>query len=281
MFYKFYKCHTAVMVLALFATVPAQATPSDKNPEKKEVKKEKESIFANFSRLAVGTAVINRPDFIGAEDNQTDIFPFFQGQYNFSDRDAVYLRGINIGYSHQASSNVQLGIEGKSRSSRNEDDDPRLNGIGDVDTAFEVSPWIKGTIKGFSVKGSVDFDVSGNHDGFVAGARVSRKVSDFIGTVPAKSFEIYADTSWGSSNFMDTYFDVTPAQAAASSRAVFDADAGFYRAGIGSVFQFALHKDVYLRLDGQLQFLLGDAKDTNVTFENTSMNGFIGVGYTF
>lgn len=264
-------------VVAPFMAAGAFANDAGDAPEESLRKRPlHERFFDDFSRVAVGVAAISSPEFIGSDKQDFDVFPIIQGQYNFTDKDAVYLRGTKLGYAHAYNTHIQFGFETGARGSRNEDDDARLNGMGDIDTAFEVGPWIKGRFYGFSLKSDLMFDVTGEHSGYVANFRASKRVAE----LPGPSFDIYAETSWGSGDFMDTYFDVSAAQAIAG-RPAFDADAGFYQSALGVTFQHAISKAVYLRLDGQLQFLHGDAKNTGVTFSDENLRGFMAIGYAF
>lgn len=269
---KLFFIPTLVLTLAISAA-PAWA---ENGRKEQDATPEHENFFDDFSRVSVGGAVITRPEFIGADKHETKAFPIIQGQYNFSERDAVYLRGPSLGYSHAYNRHMQVGVKTSFRASRRADDDARLSGMGDVGTAFEVGPWVKTKFYGFSLAADTLFDVTGDHDGFVANLRAGKRIAE----MPGPSLEFYAETSWGSGDFMDTFFDVTAAQAQ-PGRPAFDADAGFYQSAVGSVFQYTLHKSVFLRLDGQLQFLHGDADDSPVTFDNTNFRGFLGLGYTF
>lgn len=235
-----------------------------------------ERFFDDFSRVAIGVAAVSGPEFIGSDKQDFDIFPIIQGQYNFTEKDAIYLRGTKLGYAHAYNPHVQFGFETGARGSRNEDDDARLNGMGDIDTAFEVGPWIKGRFYGFSLKSDLMFDVTGEHSGYIANFRASKRIAE----LPGPSFDLYAETSWGSGDFMDTYFDVSAAQAIAG-RPAFDADAGIFQSAIGVTFQYALSKSVYMRLDGKMSFLNDDARDSSVTYSDENLHGFLALGYAF
>lgn len=235
-----------------------------------------ERFFDNFSRVAIGAAVVSSPEFIGSDKDDVDYFPIIQGQYNLTDKDAIYFRGLRLGYAHAFSKHVQFGVDTTVRGSRNEDDDARLNGMGDIDTAFEVGPWVKARLYGFSLKSDIMFDVSGEHSGYVANIKVGRHLERGKNT----SLELYGETSWGSGDFMDTYFTVLPGQAIAG-RPAFNASSGLYQSAVGATLQQSLSEKIYLRLDTKLSFLHGDAKDTALTYNNNNLHGFLALGYAF
>ena len=268
------KTFFSLLLLTFVLVAPLAHANADASPANKW------SFSDNFNRVSVGVVALTRPDFIGSDKQETDVFPMIQGQYNFNQKNAIYFRGISFGYEHRYNQNLKFGIDTGARSSRKEDDDPRLAGMGDISTAFEVGPWVDAEISGFSLKSKLMFDVSGEHGGFVGDLKLSKRLVDFGRQAQLPTLDLYAETSWGSGDFMDTYFDVTPAQALAS-RPAFNADAGFYQSAMGAVFMYAVRKNIFLRLDGKVQFLHGDAKNSGVTFDNTNFQGFLGVGYTF
>lgn len=263
-----------VVAFALAFTVPlalaAEQPPHQEQPLYKR-------FFDDLSRVGVGFAVLTRPEFIGSDKHQVDVFPMAQGVYNINPKNQIYLRGVELGYAHALGEHIQLGFAGTIGENREEDDDPRLAGMGDIDTAFEIGPWAKvRTGNGLSLKAAVLFDVAGAHDGYVGDLKLAQKLTEGKGP----GFEIYAETKFGSGDFMDTYFSVSAAQALVG-RPALNAGSGFYQSAVGMTFNYALPHDLFLRLDGGLQFLHGDAQKSSVTFDSTQARGMVALGYTF
>mgnify|MGYP005840830783 CR=1 FL=1 len=261
--------------LALFAASPAFA--GGKADEEISERSMFSRFFDGFGNLGVGVVFVSNPEFIGSDGNDEDFLPLIQGQYNLSENDSLYLRGAKLGYAHAFSSHLQAGIETTTGGSRDEDEDARLAGMGDIDSAVEVGPWVKWRSKSdFSVKGALMFDVAGGHGGYVGDLKIAQKLTSGKGP----GFEVYAQTHYASADFADTYFTVTPAQVIAG-RPAFNAGSGFYQSDIGASFHYAVSGDIYLWIDGQVQFLHGDAKETSVTFDDTQTRAIVGLGYTF
>lgn len=226
--------------------------------------------------LHLGTAIVSKPEFIGSDNDQIRIFPFIQAMYKFDDNNEVYFRGIQGGYNHTFSDVIKLGVELTARDNRNASQDTRLNGMGDIDHAIELGPWAQYRFKDFSVKGTFRFDVSGEHEGYVLELQAKQKIR----LKPGVFVNAYAETEWADNNFMDHYFSVSQSQVIAG-RPAFNADAGFYQSALGMNFTYGVRRNVFLRVDGRMNVLHGDAKNSGVSFESTNFLGFVGIGYTF
>jgi len=226
--------------------------------------------------LHLGTAVVSKPEFIGSDNDEIRIFPFIQAMYKFDDRNEVYFRGIQGGYNHHFSDSLKLGVELTARDDRSPSQDARLNGMANIDHAIEVGPWAQYAYKDFKVRGTFRFDVSGEHEGYVFELQAKQKIR----IRPGVFVNGYVETEWADNNFMDHYFSVSAAQAIAG-RPAFNAGAGFYQSAVGMNFTYGVRRNVFLRVDGRMNVLHGDAKDSGVSFESTNFLGFVGIGYTF
>lgn len=93
----------------------------------------------------------------------------------------------------------------------------------------------------------------------------------------------YVSTAYGSDDYMDAYFSVTPAQAAASAASLpsFDADAGFKNVSLelGADYRLTDRWTVTSKLG--YSRLLGDAADSPVTAARNQWSGGLGLTYTF
>ena len=234
------------------------------------------SFFDDFSAISIGTAFVTQPEFLGAETSETRVFPLVQGAYNIDGHQQIYLRGLELGYAYAYNENFQFGVDLTPRRGRGPEEDSRLTGLENIGTSIEVGPWVKLRWKGLRFQTNIRTDIAGEHDGVLATFKLSHKVEP----IPGFRFTAYGQTEWASNAFMDTFFTVTPGEAAAG-RPAFNAKSGFYQSALGGTFNHLLHKDIFLWVDAQFQFLHGDARKSSLSFNDTDFRGILGVGYTF
>ena len=133
--------------------------------------------------------------------------------------------------------------------------------------------------------GAVDFDaayidkVTGDESGFELrfGAETTRQVTERVKVVAR------VGTTFASDDYMQTYFGVTPTQAA-SSRAglpVYDPDAGIKDVYVELGSEIALGERWLLKPGGRYGRLVGDAGDSPIVENENQFSGVLGMGYKF
>ncbi|WP_159716148.1 MipA/OmpV family protein, partial [Geminicoccus flavidas] len=160
---------------------------------------------------------------------------------------------------------------------RDEDDSDHLEGLGDVDWGLDLTARASYEVGPGALYASVTRTLGGS-DGLTGefGAVLSRtSLTDTI------TMTVGTSATWADSNYMDSYFGVTPSQAARSGLAVYDAEAGFKRIDVdlGVTWRFAEN----WTLTGQagLGYLLGDAADSPIVKEELQPSLTLLVTYGF
>jgi outer membrane scaffolding protein for murein synthesis (MipA/OmpV family) len=87
--------------------------------------------------------------------------------------------------------------------------------------------------------------------------------------------------SWASTDTMQTYFGVTPVQAAASIFPVFNARSGLRDVRGGANLIYRLNPHWFLATDTSVTQLLGDAAKSPISISNTNVMVTAMVGYHF
>lgn len=85
--------------------------------------------------------------------------------------------------------------------------------------------------------------------------------------------------TWGSGNYNDYYFGVTPIQSQDSGLSQHNADGGFYRVGLLGVVDYDMTSHWKLRLTGRYTRMVGDAEDSPLVDGNDgrgNANQFLG-----
>lgn len=89
--------------------------------------------------------------------------------------------------------------------------------------------------------------------------------------------------TWSSSGFMDTYFGVTAAEAAASggSLTAYNAGSGFRSVGVATRASYGLTDDWTLHVQGGYDRLVGNAADSPITKLGNANQFTLGAGFTY
>ncbi|MES2432891.1 MAG: MipA/OmpV family protein [Pseudomonadota bacterium] len=119
--------------------------------------------------------------------------------------------------------------------------------------------------------------VSGDLEGTLVDASLSYRYE----VTPKFSLTPVIGTTWSDGDYNQSYFGVTPAQAARAGIDAFTPGSGFKDVSIGLTANYRITERVNLTASATMSKLLGDAKDSPIVFDDTQGFGFIGVSYRF
>ena len=201
-----------------------------------------------------------RPVFVVAPDIRYGDDTFF-----LSIRDGVGLTLLRQG-GFSAGPLVRL------RMGRDQDDNTALNGLGNVDPAGEAGaflryqdgPWVARAElrQGFGGHSGVLGDLSVD--------RVFRVRPDVIMTAGPR-------LNWGSENFADTYFGITPSQAARSGYTTFKAE-DYWFAGAAASATWIINRNLAATMFGEVGQIIGSSADSpQVDQRGSATQGVLGV----
>lgn len=192
-----------------------------------------------------------------------------------------------------AETTISFGPTFRIRGSRDDDaKDDVVALAGELDTALEVGvqggvriPGVLHRFDAVTLGGAVRWDILGAHEGML----IEPSIGYFTPLSRGSAVQLIATAGFVDDSFADYYYDVTPAQSAASGLPVFDAEGGLHSLGINAIATFDLDGNV---LNGGLNIfgvagysrLVGDAADTPYTSIRGSADQFLGglgIGYTF
>jgi len=142
---------------------------------------------------------------------------------------------------------------------RDSDESVNLNGFEDVDGSLPIGGYIRSTIGPVGLGLNVAQDILGGHGGLVADA----SVGTFI---PLGNLKIQpsASISWANNNYNDSFFSVTPDQAATSGLAEFDAGSGIYAYSVGVVSWVEIQEKYAISVFANYRWFTGDAADSPI-----------------
>lgn len=277
---------TCAVATPSFAQNTAAATPPDTAPPEKQ--------FGDT--ITVGAAVVSIPDYEGSDDSRITGAPGAIGSYkgfgfvlagNRLSVDLIPDRGSDIDI--QAG---PIGVVNFNRSSLTSIDDPRIRALGKVDTAIELGGYVgigkTGIITSpydkLSVSLSYRHDVAGAHD-----SGIWQPSINYLTPLSRKAaVALFASAEHADSGYADTYFTVTPGQAAASGLPAYRARGGWKNYTLGGLATYSLTGDLLHGLKvvaggtyGRLLNDFGDSPVVSIAGSRSQWLGAVGLAYTF
>jgi outer membrane protein len=154
-----------------------------------------------------------------------------------------------------------------------------IKGIGDVEPTAMAGGFVEGRAGKFFARGQLHTDVMGENDGTRADLKAGIR-----GKLAEKwQASAMVETNYGTDNYNESYFGVSSNQAAASTNglAAYNADGGFYKAGLSGQVNYALTPEIYVQGTAGVDKLLDAAKDSTATQDDTQFKVGTGVGVMF
>ena len=233
-----------------------------------------------------GVFIAVAPDYLGSNDYKFVAAPFFR--YNFSNSEQyLLLRGFELQANVVNHPWFRIGPVLNYRFGRSDVEQDQVDRMDNIDAAIEGGAFVGAEFKDQAnprqrLLLSLKFlqDISGVHKG-------SLTTGEIKGWLPLSSqfdFTLGISTTYGSSDYMDTYFGVDPADSNSSGLRRFSANGGFRDFSVTPGLVYHLSKS--WKLAGGIRYMrLGaDAADSPVTEDVGNKDqwiGGIGVAYAW
>ena len=234
----------------------------------------------NYVAAAVGMV----PDYLGSDDYTIGAAP--AGIIKFGDSDR-YVRLIvtDINVNLIDSKTWSFGPALNYRIGRSDVDDNAVDRMRDIDGTVEVGAFGGWTWIGsddlrhrFSIGTEFLYDVGGEHEGYL----ISGSVRYFKPVARPLTLTIGATLTYGSSDYMDTYFGVSTGDASRSGLSEFNADSGLRDVRIPLMAIFSFNENWHVSGGVVYSRLFGDAADSPVVDKRGSKDQlFAGVGIAY
>lgn len=218
--------------------------------------------------VVIGGGGAYMPDYEGSDDYEFQPIPFVSIVYD----DLVFINGPSLGVNLVNIEGLTVGPIARYGFGRDEDDNHALDGLGDVDDAIEVGGFANYQLGIWSAGLTVVQDVGGGHEGLLAEATTGVAVPLYEDLTSS----LEASTTWASSDYMETYFGVSPKQSARSGLEQFDAEAGFKDVAVTLGLNYMVTESIGLSGRAQYKRLLGDAASSPIVDDEGSADQFFG-----
>lgn len=225
----------------------------------------------NYAGFGIGGA----PEFMGSEDYTAGAAPV--ARYSWGNR-YVDLLGNYLSVNLLDDERWHAGPAALLRFGRKDPSDRVVDRLDDVDRSLDLGAFVSYTYSNPDEPRdrwvfSADFvhDVTGEH----SGAAVAASVRKWFPVARYGLFGLSVGSSYGSDDYMDTYFSVTAKGAAASGLPQFTAGAGVRDVRVTAAFVHPLSRTWIAGVGAMYARLLGDAADTPITDLRGSPDQFL------
>lgn len=224
-------------------------------------------------RQHAGAGVVLAPRYPGAGSYRLRVLPDLRlrwgGRFFLDTRNGLGLYLLeNERYAFGASIHVRPG--------RDEDDAPRLNGLGDIDTAAQARLFGRAALGRLVLGAAAGRDLGASEGATVdVSAALPYRMSAEITLTPALSAR-YSD-----SKYTAAWFGVSAAQSQRSGLPVYRASSGFTSTSALLAARYRINARVSLNLFAGVVQLLGDAADSPLVEEDAWAVGGVTLQYEF
>lgn len=229
-------------------------------------------------RASLGIGALVRPDYPGSSNYDLTAVPLVEVVWN--DRIfATTRQGVEVGVFLTRDRAFRSGIALDYVFGRDQDDNVRLQGLGDIDSTVRGRAFASSGVGPFTLSAFLAQDLADNGHGLIAGADLEYRLR----LAPRLAVFAGPGVTWANDTHMQSFFGVSAAQAARSAAGLprYDAGAGFrdVRLTIGAI---ALVTDsVFIQPRIVVSQLVGDAADSPLTTSETQVAAFVIGGIRF
>jgi outer membrane protein len=229
--------------------------------------------------LVISGLLIWTPEFTGSDEYEIIGGPSIESYFNLTEQSTLFANNSGIGLDYQLSDNMNTGILGNVRSDQDRSKIKNLDGLLNIDEAFEVGSYLSYQFTNqWEINISGLFDVSDTHEGWIANLSVSHEY--MIPNTPI-TMTTLAGVDYADKNYNNTYFGVKSPTNGTSTQSSFVLDGGFNSATFGTTFSYASSENTTLIGLISATQIIGDAKNSPIIKEDTLITVGLGVAYTF
>ena len=222
--------------------------------------------------LSIGVIAGVTPDYEGSDDYDFGFGPNLAGSW----RDILFFKGKTFGANLVREKNLKAGPILSWSGGRDEDDNDKLEGMGDVDGSIEAGGFVSYRRKPLRFKLEARQDVNSGHEGALVDLSVGT-------SLPLKKprVSVALGTTWASDDYMESFFGVTSKQSANSGLKKYNAEAGIKDISLSVTTGYPLTNR--WRLGGKVEYkrLVGDAADSPIVEDENQFLAGIGISYHF
>jgi len=230
-----------------------------------------------FAQDIVGGGLAVIPRYPGSADHRVMPAPFVhfeRGPFFISNDEGL----PGLGLKARVAPDLDVGVQVGPSLGRPENRSPRLAGLGDIDASARFGVFARWTPGRWSA--SLSYNRSSDSD---YGGALDLRGSYAVFAQGPHAVRLGASLDWGDSDYMQTWFGITPQQSA-NSRAglpAYRVSSGLSAGSAYASWRYRLNARWGVNALLGVQTLLGDAADSPVVERKTSAFGAFGITYAF
>jgi outer membrane scaffolding protein for murein synthesis (MipA/OmpV family) len=223
--------------------------------------------------IRVGAVALTGPNYQGASEQKASAVPgvFIQAA------NGVFADPLNgIGYVFAPAGDLQYGLRVNIETGRSVDD--ALPGFDKVKARLNPGAFANYVVNDkLTLRSALRLGMGDGADGSLLHLGASYKVlqAGFF------SMTLSASLKYADSNYLQTYFGVSPAQSNASGLKAYQPSAGFVASKVGVTAAMPLSREVFVFANVSTQRLMGDAANSPLTRQKMLPSAFLGAVYSF
>ncbi|SAK42720.1 structural protein MipA [Caballeronia hypogeia] len=226
-------------------------------------------------KVSIGPGVMVAPKYPGS--NKLEVLPLPALDISYDDR--FFSQGLDVlGVNVLRDENYHVGAAVSfDFQSRNEADDPRLRGLGNVHWGPKLKIFADYSVSMFTASAALYQDIAGTGQGLLASGDLAINIPYPKGWI----FSFGPGVTWANATYMRTLFGVSPQQSAASGLPAHQTSSGVRDVHLNAYasYDFSKHWTGSLQVTaGRLQ---GSAANSPITLRKTEFNGFAALSYRF
>ena len=220
--------------------------------------------------LSIGVIAGVTPDYEGSDDYDFGFGPNLAGSW----RDILFFKGKTIGVNLIRKKNLKAGPILSWTGGRDEDDNDKLEGLGDVDSSIEAGGFVSYRKKPLRFKMEARHDINSGHEGGLVELSAGT-------TLPFNKPRVFValGTTWASDDYMESFFGVDSNQSADSGLKKYNAESGIKDINLSVSAGYSITNR--WRLGGKVEYkrLVGDAADSPIVEDENQFLAGIGISY--
>lgn len=226
--------------------------------------------------IGLGAGVISAPEYLGADSIETFAVPAIDIAYRRIITFNFY-EGLNAYFFNRGDFSLKAGVA--YQPGRDEDEDPSLAGIGDIDDATLLR-----LVAEYQLDIYTAFVGLRRHYGGTDGTQFEAGIQAFYSLreeITSPRLLLNLAVLYSDEDYMQGYFGIDAAQSAASGLQPYSAEPGVSSVRAGATFLYPLTR--YWRLTAVTQYreLVGDAVDSPLVVQDGQWFGGVFAGYRF
>jgi outer membrane scaffolding protein for murein synthesis (MipA/OmpV family) len=223
----------------------------------------------------VGVVVLATPQYLGSNERRLQVLPTLDYQWK-NGWFAGFTNGI--GYEFQSRPDMQYGFRVTADIGRQESRSHELDGMGSVQPRPEAGLFFNylPTPELFFTS-SLRYGAGNDHNGMQIdlGAGYAKQFA------PQWRAVVGVAATYVNSDYMQSYFGVTPQQSAASGYAIYTPGAGFRDVRLNASLTYFIDRKWSVTGALTVSSLQGDARTSPIVFETTPVSGLVALSYSF